>query len=72
MLIPGMAKTCPIFWWSNFRPRVSQRFHDFLGYFENISFKVKPDVASFAQLLVTIGLIYNLASGHTGQQMNVA
>ena len=55
-----------------FLSKVVQIFANFSGYFENISFKVKPDVASFAQLLVTIGLIYNLASGHTGQQMNVA
>ena len=59
-------------WTTNSLTKVAQIFANFLGYFENISFKVKPDVASFAQLLVTIGLIYNLASGHTGQQMNVA
>ena len=39
-----------------FLSKVVQIFANFLSYFENISFKVKPDVASFAQLLVTIGL----------------
>ena len=37
---------------------------NFLGYFKNITFKVKPSAVIFGQLWVEIGLHYNLTYGH--------
>ena len=41
-------------------------FADFLGYFEKTSLLGKTDVAIFGKLLVDIGLLSILPSGHTG------
>ena len=50
---------------NNIISKVAQIFADFMGHFENSTFKAEFVVAVFGQLLVEIWLLFSLTSGRT-------
>ena len=55
-------------WWCNFY-KIAQIFIDFLGYFENIPFKLKLLWLLFRLLMETFGLIIIPTTGHTAPEL---
>ena len=51
--------------WKGLGEKISFQ-RDFLGYFRNCQFLVNTDLTTFGQFWESIGLLFSLKSGHTG------